>query len=181
MMSKKTLYSGYNNRPIKAISPEDLILNVDLAFTFNPNFTPYDDHILDMKTYNNELVEVFTKLKYCKIKLVHEISCMGKFHLHGYIQISDRIRFYTTDLQMLKQHGVFEIDTINDKEIWKQYVYKLSTDMKEFCKTEKVPYMLDTISDKLYQCKIDPLQKMRKCKKEEPEYIPSYMPPPSSE
>lgn len=82
---------------------------------------------------------------------------------------------------MLKQHGVFEIDIINDPQIWKEYVYKLSKDMKEYCKIEKVPYMLDTINDKLYECKIDPLQKMKKCKKEEPESIPTWMPPPSTD
>lgn len=178
--SNTATYASYNNRPIKLPSPEDISLNTLMAFTYNPNFTPYDETVIDMKTYNNDLVDVFSQLKYCKIKLVHEISCMGKFHLHGYIMITHKIKFYTTDIQILKLHGVFEIDFINDEEIWETYVYKLKDDMKEHCKEYGCPYKLDTIEDKLYKCKVDALTKMKKCKKEEPEQIPSWMPPPDS-
>lgn len=173
-------YAYYNNRPVKLPSPEDIDINTVMSFTYNPNFTPYDNTVIDMKTYNNDLVEVFTLLKHCKIRLVHEISSMGKFHLHGYILILHKIKFYTMDLQILKQHGVFEIDFINDADIWKKYVYKLQDDMKQHCKEYGCPYELNTIDDKLYMCKIDPLNKMKKSKKEEPEHIPSWMPPPDS-
>jgi len=173
-------YASFNNRPVKIPSPEDIETDTLMSFTYNPLITPYDETVIDMKTYNNDLVETFNKLKYCKIKLVHEISCMGKFHLHGYIIITHKIKFYTTDVKILKENGVFEIDFINDEEIWKKYVYKLKTDMQEHCKEYGCPYQLNTIDDKLYMCKIDPLNKMKKSKKEEPEQIPSWMPPPDS-
>lgn len=181
-MTKKPLkanaYSGYNNRPHKCPSPEDM--DELMAFTFNPNFTPWDDKIMDMSTYNNELVEVFSKLKYCKIKMYHEISCSGKWHLHGYIHIDNKMKFTLFDYKVLQDNGVFEIDYINDKNIWKEYVYKQKDLMLELLKDYKVPYAFNTIDDKLYNVKVDAVAKMKRCKKEEPESIPTWMPPPDS-
>lgn len=183
-MTKKPLkpngYAGYNNRPHKCPSPEDMPDEL-MAFTFNPNFTPWDDKIMDMATYSNELVEVFRQLKYCKIKLYHEISCSGKWHLHGYIQIDNKMKFVLFDYKILQENGVFEIDYINDSQIWKEYVYKQKELMLELLKDYKIPYALNTIDDKLYMVKVDPLVKMKKCKREEPESIPTWMPPPNTE
>lgn len=176
---KKTPYNGYNNRPYKCISPEDMPDDL-LTFTFNPNFTPFDDNIMDMATYSNELVEIFKRLKYCKIKLVHEISSSGKWHLHGYIQITNKLKCVLFDLRILREHGLYEIDTITDKEIWKNYVYKQKPLMTELLGEYKIPYMYNTMEDKLYIVKVDPLVKMKKCKKEEPDCLPSWMPPPDS-
>lgn len=174
-------YAGYNNRPYKVMSPEDMSDDL-MAFTFNPNFTPYDDVVLDLKTYSNELVEAFKQLKYCKIKLYHEISCNGKWHLHGLIKIIDKMKFTIFDLQILKTHGVFEIDTIGKMEDWfsEAYVFKQKKLMVPLLTEYGIPYSYNTIDDKLYLVKIDPLLKMKKCKKETPEEIPSWMPPPDS-
>lgn len=185
MMTKKTpkmapAYSNYNNRPYKLPPPEEIVPDAVMAFTYNPSFTPTDDEILDLPTYINELTDVFRKLKYCKLHLAHEISCNAKWHLHGYIKITDVMRFYIFDLKHLKSDGVFEIDTISDPLKWKDYVYKQKALMTDFLASHKVPYEINTIDSKLYIIKVDALLKMRKSKREEPDAIPSWMPPPDS-
>lgn len=173
--TKTTTYTGYNNRPYKLPPPEEIIPDVLMAFTYNPSFTPMEGEIIDMPTYVNELTEVFRKLKYCKIHLAHEISSTGKFHLHGYIKIQNPIKFTLFDFYHLKQDGVLEIDTINDSDVWHTYVYKQKTIMTEFLKEQKVPYEINTIDSKLYTIKIDPLLKMRKCKRVELPPLEEYI------
>lgn len=176
---KKNPYNGYNDRPHKCPAPEDMPDEL-MTFTYNPNFTPFDGVIMDMATYSNELVDVFKLLKYCEIKLVHEISSSGKWHLHGYIKIINKMKFVLFDFKILKEHGVFEIDTIADPDKWKEYVYKQKSLMTDLLKEYKIPYSYNTMDDKLYIVKVDPLVKMKKCKKEEPDSLPSWMPPPDS-
>jgi len=164
---KKNPYAGYNNRMHKLPSPEDMIIDALMSFTYNPLITPYDKDILDMPTYVNELMETFKKLKYCKIKLYHEISSTGKFHLHGYIKIEDPMRFTIFDFPKLKTEGTLEIDIINDTTTWAKYVFKQLHLMKPFCDSQKVPPSIDNIDSKLYVVKVDPLVQMRRCKRDQ--------------
>lgn len=178
-MMKKTPYDGYNSRAYKAIPPEEMSNDL-MTFTFNPNFTPWDEKIMDITTYHNDLMDVFGQLKYCKIKLYHEISSSGKWHLHGFIIITDKMKFTLFDFKILKEHGTFEVDTITDMIKWKEYVFKQRNLMIPLLEEYKIPYEVNTIDGKLLKRKVDPLVKMKKSKKEEPEEIPYWMPPPDS-
>lgn len=160
---KSGTYSGYNNRPHKLPSPEDMSDEL-MSFTYNPNFIPpYKNFILDMATYYNELIQLFSSMKYCKVKLYHEISCQGKWHLHGFIKVLDKMKFVLFDLPVLKDKGVFEIDIIGDKDGWNKYIFKQKELMVELLAEYKIPYAIDNIDSKLLLKKIDPLQKMAKC------------------
>lgn len=165
-MMKKNPYNGFNNRMHKLPSPEDMDTDKLMSFTFNPLITPYDKDILDMPTYVNELMDTFKRLKYCRIKLFHEISSTGKFHFHGYIKIEDPMRFTIFDFPKLKPEGTLEIDHINDSAVWAKYALKQVNIMKPFCDSQKVPHTIDNIDGKLYTVKVDPLLQMRKCKRE---------------
>lgn len=161
---KTASYSAFNNRPYKVMSPEDMQDDL-MAFTFNPKFIPdYKNFVLDMATYHNELINLFSTLKYAKIKVYHEISCLGKWHLHGFIKITDKMRFTLFDLHYLKDKGVFEIDTIGNMEEWKLYIHKQRDLMLELLQDYKIPYDIDNIDGKLLLKKIDPVLKMAKCK-----------------
>lgn len=165
MLNKKKLFSnGYRNMAHKCISPEDVIVNTEYAFTFNPSFTPYGSgNRIHLSTYYNELVDVFKSLKYCQIRLYHEISSKGKFHLHGYIKIIDVMDFYILDLPILRKEGTYEIDVINDDDVWKKYVLKGLHIMEPYCKKHKMPYELCNYDGyKILYVKKDALQNITK-------------------
>lgn len=166
---KSNTYSSYNNRPFKVPSPEEMSDDL-MTFTFNPKITPLckiDAYQLDI--YYNELINIFASLRYCKVKLYHEISSTGKWHLHGYIKVLNKMKFTLFDLQYLMVHGVFEIDTMFDIDGWKLYVHKQQELMLPILNEYKVPLVINSIDGVLKKIKIDPLFAMAKCSQVEPD------------
>ena len=166
---KSNNYNGYNNRPYKLPSPEEMSDEL-MSFTYNPKITPTDKGKINMPLYYNELVQIFRSLQYAKVKLWHEISCTGKWHLHGLIKISNKMKFTMFDFAILQQDGVFEIDTISDYEHWVNvYCNKQQHLMQPILDEYKIPYEINSMEAPLKLKKIDPIYSMAKCPRIEPE------------
>lgn len=167
MAKKVNTYNNYNNRPYKLPSPEEMSDDL-MSFTYNPKITPLDKGRLNLDLYYNEIIDIFWNLQYAKVKLYHEISCTGKWHLHGYIKILNKMKFTLFDLPLLMQDGVFEIDTIGDMSGWIVYITKQKVLMEEILKEYKIPYEINSIDGTLKKKKIDPIYSMAKCVKIDP-------------
>ena len=167
MAKKVYTYTSYNNRPYKLPSPEEMSDDL-MAFTYNPKITPNDKGRLNMELYYNELIDVFWNLQYSNVKLYHEISATGKWHLHGFIKIHNKMKFTLFDLPLLMQDGVFEIDTIGDMEGWLVYIHKQKQLMDDILKEYKIPLEINSIDGTLKKKKIDPIYSMAKCKQIDP-------------
>lgn len=163
--SKGAMHSVFNNRPVKVLSPEDVVPNTLMAFTFNPSFEPYSwasPSIIRYDTYHNRLIDIFKELKYSKVKLYHELSCMGKWHLHGYIIIEKPMEFTLFDLKYLKADATMEIDTIGNPEVWEKYVMKQQPLMQQLLIDQMagIPSFISNMDGaKLLKVKVDKLRK----------------------
>lgn len=69
----------------------------------------------------------------------------GRVHFHGIIYLSpeDKCRLYTDVLPYLSLWTRIEIDTIEDLEVWKNYIKKEEKGMRAFCKSERVMYIIN--------------------------------------
>lgn len=127
-----------------------------LSFTYNP----CDAHQFYGKPGRTVLIvkhiESLLKAKlpyWCRYEVYPEYSFNGKsvnmskgprLHYHGIIQITDLIYLYELGYNELQQQGVFEIDTIDDIDVWMRYCKKSETVIKPLCKQLKIPYKLSS-------------------------------------
>lgn len=141
-----------NKKPAKKISPKDhqkwqcikpeqMKCDVQYALSINPCYQPND-----YKSVNPEiewqkcLFQKLATLQYCVINANMEISVGSRLHLHGYIAIKDIIEFFYKDIPRLRSIGSYEIDEINDEEIWKDYISKLKNHMEKWCAKYSLKY-----------------------------------------
>lgn len=111
------------------IPPEDINVNTFYTFSFNPEEQPLFEKFYKMKLNNlsdwsMQMKKIFDSLHYCKIEVNMEISRRSRFHFHGVIRISDPLHFVIHDLKMLAHYGTYEIDKINNNEVWNAYCEK---------------------------------------------------------
>lgn len=137
-------------------SPEDIIQDSIMAFTYNPKRQPLTPNFkLDLITWHNGMDNIFKSLKYCHIVLRPELSPGLRWHYHGQIKIQEIMKFYIYDLPLLRENGSYEIDTIKDLEIWTAYCSKQEELMKPITKEMSIPYLYD--SSKIMKVKVNPL------------------------
>lgn len=127
------------------ISPEDVVPNKLLTFSFNPEEQPlfqkfYTMKLNNLKDWSQQINNIISSMKYCKITAYLEISRKSRLHLHGFINITHIIKFYLCDLKKLMHYGTLEIDIINDNEIWTKYVLKQEKMMQSFAKNNDMYY-----------------------------------------
>lgn len=121
--------------------------NVEYSFTFNPATQHTMIRELSERAYR-EIHSMLVVLKHirkynaCKITLYPEVSSKGRWHWHGYIIITDVYNFYVRCVPTLENTGMYEIDDINDPEIWKLYISKDEKIMKPNLLAERLPYMI---------------------------------------
>jgi len=61
------------------------------------------------------------------VRLIGEVSPTGRLHMHGWINFKDykkKLGFYIDYLHYLQDNYMYEIDTINNIDIWKKYCCK---------------------------------------------------------
>lgn len=150
-------YANWNNRRHKNPSPEDMKVNEGYAFTYNPEVQPLTPKFtLDLITWHNGMDNMYKSLKYCDITLYPELSQGSRWHYHGYIRLTDVMKFFIYDLPILRENGSYEIDILTDHEIWRKYVSKQENIMKDVCTEYGIPYRYE--SKKIMKVKIQPLQ-----------------------
>lgn len=138
----------YSNK-YSCVKPEDVDTEKWYSFSYNPLMQPLFERFYKLKLntleqWSQEQVRLLTTLKYCRVSVVLEISQKGRFHYHGYIQIKNNPEFYLTDLARLRDTGTYEIDIINDKEKWLEYVLKQQKTMSVYCRKNGMCYEIDT-------------------------------------
>lgn len=136
-------------RKYSHVCPDPKTLSVDTAyaFSFNPASQPYEymnTGILqgDIQVWTNAIINIIRSLRHCKINIRPELSCNSRIHYHGTIHLNNIPRFMLFDMPLLKDKGTFEIDTIKDPKEWEIYYTKGEFYMLDFCKEEKIPYII---------------------------------------
>lgn len=145
-------------QPINTIDGDMLRTNTWYTLTVCPN-DPKQYH--GMKDQRLELVLTyfdiyhFSKWKKHGIEyiLYPEISTpkpsnfkgLTRIHFHGKIRfkgIEGLSKWYMHDFDYLKKTCMIEVDTIQSKEKWEQYITKNEDPMRQICKYQRLPYPL---------------------------------------
>lgn len=149
-------YVNWNNRRHKNPPPEEMKVNLGYAFTYNPEVQPLSPKFtLDLITWHNGMDNIFKDLKHCTVKLILEISSGTRWHYHGWITIKDIMKFFIYDLPVLRENGSYEIDHLNDTEVWRKYCLKQEDLMKDICIEYGIPYTYE--NTKPMKVKVKPL------------------------
>lgn len=141
-MTKNTFNDKHKCIPLEEMKPGGLY-----TLTFNPEEQPLVERFYNIKLntlsgWSNLNEERLTTLRYAEIDIVTEISSKGRLHYHGYIYILDPVNFIFYDLRKLKHYGTYEIDHINNEDVWRTYVYKQQEYMEKWCKLNDMSYRL---------------------------------------
>lgn len=116
------------------------------AFTFNPEAQPVLDHPIGVKNWWENMTEFFDELKHCEVRMYCEVSTTGRWHLHGFIHITDKLRFTIYDIPKITSKGSSKIDimdTSDDYITWLIYCNKQQNEIQDY------------LTEHLY-CEVDP-------------------------
>lgn len=135
------------------IKPEDCYTGVLYSFSINPQEQPefqcfYRMKLNTLRDWSQQFEDKMSKVHYCEYTLTCEIGSGGRLHYHGYIKINNIVKFYLHDLRYLKELGTYEIDKIEDKEVWNIYVEKQKRFMEKYCKENDIKYILTNVVQK---------------------------------
>lgn len=111
------------------VKPENINYKEWYTFTINPcdtyqyfkdkdrvnSFHKYWDSYFYLKLTTKDIADVELRL---------EVSPLGRLHYHGMIQFRNLEAFFVDIIHDLTTIATIEIDKINDKEIWDNYVTK---------------------------------------------------------
>ena len=139
-------YAKASNGLYKGLKPEDVCSSVVYAISINPKSQPLQTNLGKMKLncindwYNKEVIRSLNRLCHCRLSLSMEMSQGSRLHFHGTVIINDNeiIDFYFHDLPLLRAHGSYEMDTIEDNKIWKTYCNKQKNIMNIWCKKKDI-------------------------------------------
>lgn len=123
---KKTERNG-----TKQFKPHEVEAKRLYAFTINPNdnnqFWEKDREDRYQLFRDGSLKRLKDALDTSNFTLHLDISSAGRMHWHGYISwdnLEDYYDFQIKSIYRLKKWSNIEIDYINDKQIWREYVIK---------------------------------------------------------
>jgi len=103
---------------------EDLIEGQRYAVTINP--IDKFQYFAAQQRVNNCAVALDTILFYnnAKYKLYPELSSKGRFHLHGYITVMNKIEFYLFSVPYMLSRCTIVIKELKDEDKWDEYIHK---------------------------------------------------------
>lgn len=116
-----------NHKPRNIVPAYELVVpNSTFAFTFAPDDSSQHWKSPDrMKSFSIEMKTLFMKiLKGAYIKVMPEVSSLGRLHLHGYITIYHPLDFYLYTIREITQNGTTTIKQITEQDEWEQYCQK---------------------------------------------------------
>lgn len=116
-------------------------LETDYAFTINlPDLK--GSMRLDHNTYLQLFKKKIATIPHLVYRLVPEYSQFGRLHFHGTVKFNSILAknywyemIYTLDCN-------YKFDTIADKEVWEEYLYKQKPHMQPFLEKLKIDYEL---------------------------------------
>lgn len=143
--------------PHKAPKIEDIKLNDDMAFTYNPNAEADPTRPL-MQFINNQYKKLneLAGIGGFKAEIYPESSPLGRIHFHGFIQIVDIHKWIHIGVIGLKDTGCFAIkqfferkdkededdDHLTGKEKWTEYCLKQKNIIKPLFANNVLEYPL---------------------------------------
>lgn len=152
----------------KSFGPDMLAIKTLYTFNMNPNddhqyFNDEDDRLRYCIRYliNNTMWKFINNRTTIKFVLVPEIDNSHKYsgppkknrvHFHGTIifkTIKDIKMWYYYIYNVLTKNFSVEVDTIENKDTWFNYMYKNKDTMQMFCQIDKIPYKITETTSKL--------------------------------
>lgn len=110
---------------------EDMEDDYRYSITLNPEdayqFWDMPDRLaLFEKHHLNHLkkLAIHDRINVCVFDLHLELSPAGRLHYHGYLRMLNKKTFYLYTLHKLAKQYQYEIDVINDPQVWDDYVNK---------------------------------------------------------
>lgn len=104
----------------------------------------------DYKIMLKQLQKVASFELYFEFSTPDAYKCLNKmgyhsgprFHIHGIVIFHDVIKYYLDIYTQLLNVGLFEIDTIEDMEVWRTYITKDKPTMQKYIKSLNYKHML---------------------------------------
>lgn len=147
-MLKNTFRGEQNKAPHVLPSPEDVQEGRPLSFNYNPQMQPHHNlgayALTEIKDFIEDCYKVFKSCGNCDIKVVPELSRLGRWHFHGWIVINNVMDFYLSDIHKIINKGTVYVNHLADADGWKDYVYKQHNLMIKISRREDFEYELDT-------------------------------------
>lgn len=148
---------------LQTVPPEDV--NIAQQYTFSlslDNDTLCDKH--KPKSFPQQYEIYISKLtaliqKNIVIVCYPEISKVGRLHVHGNITFQTPLAIAEFYLQLLNYPFALEIDTMEDKDIWQQYISKSSHILRPLCQKYKLPYEIQIARQKPKNIIVDSFNK----------------------
>lgn len=132
------------NSAHKLVAPELVSPGLAYAFTFNPAHQPAD--LSAFPDWYRSYQRLFQEWPGCDIEVVPELSSKGRIHFHGYLTMISPFYFYF-NLKDYTAVGTFELDIINDKGVWYDYVHKQRHVFLPTCQSLNLPYVIGSLYD----------------------------------
>lgn len=102
----------------------------------------YNNTLHLLKTYLSDIAEVKLQLEISMPSNSSKVSTGTRIHWHGWIRFTDPFKFLLSIFHRLKGKFIFEIDSIDETDKWKEYVNKDKTYFNKLCKAYDCPYEL---------------------------------------
>lgn len=104
---------------------EDFDKVILITWNPKPRFYSYDMH--GENDYNMQWRTMVDKLQWAnrccsRYAFVAEISDMGKLHMHGFLVVSDRVKYHKSFLPSLRVNGFIKISKASS-HLWKTFKY----------------------------------------------------------
>lgn len=104
------------------------------AFTYNPIDQPKPGALGELEWFD-EMRQFFYGLQYSKYRLYTEVSKTGRWHFHGLIKITDRLRFTIREIGQLMTFGnlcMKRFKTTDDHMNWLAYCNKQQNELQDY-------------------------------------------------
>lgn len=117
----------FDNKKNSHLKPEDVAVGVEYTFTINPDdtrqyFGSPNRLGLFHEYWSKRLLELFYSKAAYWFEI--EISSNGRLHMHGIVRIENIQALYLYTIPALVMLGSTEMDTIEDRGKWVEYMLK---------------------------------------------------------
>lgn len=116
------------------------------SFTVNPDDTKqYEGRSDRLLKFAISMIERLYRVReYANFEAYIEVSKGGRLHIHGtFYDVSDLLEFFMRVPFILGEHASYELDKVNDPDVWEGYITKDQQDLniREHL-PEAIPYPL---------------------------------------
>lgn len=139
---KDSFKSSFVSGKDQFLKVEEMSNGTTYAITYNPQSQPDLNELNGFVDWWGEQEELFARLKGCKIRLYCETSKTSRLHFHGFLLITNRVKFALYSVPVLQKRGstvVKPFDSVEGYVEWLAYCLKIQNDMQDFIISEFSP------------------------------------------